>query len=675
MSFFGDRPHQAPSVVLPAKPVLLPEPQVNRPLGYQVPLHLGLDLIGNPNPSRQEGFALTWLSHELTLRHGARASTKEAPRAVVGVRQETGPVAEACRQAGLEIPDGEETYSIRFWRDGEVHQVLLAANTPIGLLRGVTTLAQLAAGNPAAPEMRAVEVDDYPSFPIRFLGGWALYRAHRLKDAIDLAFAFKMNRVLYNFWNMTAQERLFAEDAFLVEYARDRGIELVFETRRLAFGKEFRLDDERYTGPVLALFDQAVQTGFRVFGIMFDDQEMETAEAECDMFLKPRERLTDQIGATPEMYFCPQYYWFPGEQFYRKPADKTEREAQTAHQRTYLETLGRLLPSDVHVHLANWWNDVADDFETETQTQFIDLVGRKPIFFDNQAINDYRVGLVLPFPLHRRPADLPQVIEGYYVNSGWPLSAYAANVATSAAYAWNTRSYNPASHGGSALLHIFGDRAGSVSHYQNCLNDLFNELSVGHPHPVNHYDAIWARITEGELGAKTLDQWIARCTELKEIAAGALSAAGDGMYGNYGGAFGPAGTLAFEAAAIYLREAERLLLELRMFRKFVSLKQTLPTLQENQQSARIALFQSLRSAALQSVAAILAERLVPAHNTVNLLFTLTGDFPFERAHPADNPGYWWVTHTYASAIRKLRKIASEQDRMLMERSGKGSTRE
>jgi hypothetical protein len=375
---------------------------------------------------------------------------------------------------------------------------------------------------PAVRRTDAPVVAKGPAIELRILGGWTLCRGERLIEAIDLAEAFGANRVLYNWWGWVPGERLTQEDERLVLYARERGIELICELRRMSFGKSYRIDEPGQRRRIVDTFLEAAQAGFRSFGLLFDDVEWETPEDECALVVEIRRRLTDEIGHVPEMFTCPQHYWYPGQMSldWTGAAGKEE----TAKQRRYLEVYGRELPADVHVYIANYWGDAPDDYATRLREEYTELVGRKPVFFDNQLINDYRLGAIFPFALHQRPGDFDEHVAGYVINAPRPLAAYAPSIASALQYARSPRDYDPETTLGSTIewMHGSGERAAAVLDATNRLRDLANDWADGEYTATNHYRTIWRQVREGRADRERLTLWRAGISQVKERLLGAL---------------------------------------------------------------------------------------------------------------------------------------------------------
>lgn len=313
----------------------------------------------------------------------------------------------------------------------------------------------------------------------------------------------------------TADERLGAEDARLVEAARSIGIELVCELRRQALGPGFSLRDDDAVEALLRHYDDAVDHGFRSFGFLFDDTDHDPFEDELALLQRIVARLTTRLDAEPEFFFCPRFYWFPGQMDYSwmgaALADDTGPsmapmlggstvrtvEEAAVRQEAYQEQLAAALPDRTEVYLANWWTGTPADWATQLEDGWTSRVGRAPVFWDNQQQNDFRAAVVLPMPLHQRPADFASGLRGYCLNSGVPLSAYAPASVTAGAWAWNPDGYDPADTFGAAVQRFFGPAAPAVAAAVTRWGALLDELLAPRTGMEQHYRGLLLAVRAG----------------------------------------------------------------------------------------------------------------------------------------------------------------------------------
>ncbi len=523
----------------------------------------------------------------------------------------------------------------------------LTAATHAGLERGAATLAlSLWPGDDGSPRVAARCGADRPAVDIRFLGGWALWRGDQLREAIDLAWAFKANRVLYNGWGWIPGEALWKEDAYFVDYARERGIELVYELRRMSFGEGYDIREPAARRRIVEAYEKAAGSGFRSFGLLFDDVPWETAADECALAAEIYRGLQERSGEDVEFFCCPQFYWYPGQM--NAAWSGLAGAEETAKQREYLKTYGRSLPEAIQVYVANFWGGHPSDYQHRLRQEFSDLIGRKPIFFDNQQINDYRLGALFPFPLTGRPEDFGDHVRGYYLNCARPLSVYAPAAATALAYAWNPADYEPESEMQRALQWFYGpsrERVRLVGEGLNRLCVLANAWAGGTTTAVDHYRTIWPQAQCGAIDLKTVERWAEETREVRRWWLKALELADTRARPGSGN-----GLLQLIAGT------HRLEGDLELFGEYLSAARDASLVPRfTRESAR------LGQAALDHVAALLP----PAPGTVPLLVRLD-DETLPALDARDAQGWSWVEYFYRRTLMALRELRGE---MLAKLSG------
>ena len=446
----GEVPFAPPAPKLAAGPAIVPAPHQCSMHGAVVVDATGVTIVGAPGGARD------------LLAAGLR-------RTGVAVLDDGGWAVRFTSDPSVE---GEEAYALR----SDANGMTVAASSAVGMVRGAATARQLVQRHDEGLLVTECVVSDAPVVPLRLLAGWGLYRTHRLDWALEVAAEGKYNRVLYNWWTATADEHMGADEERLVEAARSIGVELVCELRRQALGPGFSLREPDAVEALLRHYDDAVDRGFRSFGFLFDDTDHDPFDDEFDLLRRIVDRLTSRMGQEPEFFFCPRFYWFPGQMDYSwmpggaddagpsmapmlgGAGPRTVEEA-VARQQEYQERLAAALPDHTEVYLANWWTGTPPDWADELEAGWTARVGRAPVFWDNQQQNDFRAALVLPIPLHQRPADFGAALRGYCLNSGVPLSAYAAASVTAGAWAWNPAGYNAADAFGAAAARFFGGAA------------------------------------------------------------------------------------------------------------------------------------------------------------------------------------------------------------------------
>lgn len=526
---------------------------------------------------------------------------------------------------------GDERYRVVTDRDG----MTISASTATGLMRGAATVRQLFWREGTTTRLATGVIDDEPVVPLRMLAGWGLYRSHDIEWALEVAVEGKFNRVLYNWWTATAGERLGPRDAALVADARELGIELVLELRRQALGPAFSLDDPVAVDVLLRHYDDAVDHGFRAFGFLFDDTDHDPFELEFALLDRLVGHLTTRLGEEPEFYFCPRFYWFPGQADYSWFGDAVmadmlggegprTMEAAIARQREYHRRLAEVLAERTHVYLANWWSGTPSDWRQQLAKEWTDVVGRAPVFWDNQQQNDFRAAAVVPIPLHQRPAASAHALDGYTLNSGRPLSVFAPSSITAGAWAWNPEGYESAAAFGGAIARVFG--MGAIDAL-SAWCALFDDLFAPRAGMEQHY-----RTLRGTAETGGGDDLRARFAQLAQQLAGAERAVAP-----------PAHPMARDALAHLHRELDRLHLDLRLAELAVGVP------------SAVALDEAERLVA--AISEILASRLPPIPELHDAL---------RHGFPADPvPGVSWYLHFVEGPLRAgpRRLIASLRKRL------------
>ena len=552
----------------------------------------------------------------------------------------------ALAERGLHVPEHDEGYVIAAGED----TIRIVARTHAGIERACATLASAVQQSPDGSHLVACgDIADAPALAIRFLGGWALWRTDGLRDAIDLTWASKGNRVLYNGWGWIPEDRLGQEERYFTDYARERGIELVYELRRMSFGQDYKIKDTGSRRQILEAYEHAAEAGFRAFGLLFDDVPWETAEDECALALEIYEHLQQCVSTDVEFYCCPQFYWYPGQMNGEWTGHAGKEE--TSEQREYLKTYGRMLPQQIQIYLANFWGGHPPDYQADLSAKFSELVARKPVFFDNQQINDYRHAAIFPFALQDRPTDFGEHTRGYYLNCARPLCAYAPAAATALAYAWNPESYSPETSMANALLWYYGpsvERAAIVADGINRLRDLANAWAGGAFTAVDHYKTIWQQVKRRGIQRTDVERWQRDLGEIRRCWLGALAVDATDRHPS-----ARAGLLALA------RDSQRLSRDLQLFEHFFAS-------QDDPQAKRH--FATISANIARDALDKVASTLPPTPNTAPLLrrFVDSGE-PGDRGRettdealtPRNSQGWSWVEYFYTNTRETLHEVRDE----------------
>ncbi|MCC7355857.1 MAG: beta-N-acetylglucosaminidase domain-containing protein [Anaerolineae bacterium] len=650
MSMFGTRPHDPPPGVLPTNPEdhILPHPQQLALNGRKLRLTQNrraiADLVCDTNAQGQEANAISWLRRELRQAYGwePAASGSGQTHLVVGVAKPGAAAQVWAERLSIIPPTQPESYALRIGSD----HVVLIASEGIGLLRGVTTLVQLLAVDRYGElYVRCGEITDWPELPLRILIGW-VRSDPRPREIIDLAFRYKYNRVFYGLWNWTSGERLTSEDRWLVEYARKHGVELMLQLSRLSFADGFDATNPQDVARVVAVYDEGVEAGFRSFGILFDDQTLQSVEAELNLTLAIYRRLTERLGNDFEFTFIPEVYWLPGELAGWPPQPERAEEFRLAHT-DYLQKIGAALPGNVEVFIANNWNDYPVGYAETQEKEFNALARRKPIFFENQITNDYRRSIILPFPVHNRPVEFATAMRGYGLNMPMPYSAYYPSMITCAALAWNPAGYDAGLAWGAALQQHFGaERAALVLDGLNALNRLFVEWTQPYFPAASHYGSLHVKLKEGKLTVGLVQTWRARLGALKAMFCAALVKTGEGT----------------ETLRYYVEEMERLDLDMALLADVIQTRAELAMLQPEHRPASLAAYRARQEGRYHKLLSILAHRSPPTQRLQMMLLQSDGTSLFPNHKPSQIPAGWWLSYFYVTMkdeIDGILRVAEE----------------
>lgn len=641
MSMFGTRPHNPPSGVLPTRleDLILPRPQRISLDGKVLQLtHAGIpraDLICDEAASGYEATAIAWLRHELKQSHGWNPASSRAagPHVVLGIPKPGSVVQGWIKRVGMVPPSQHESYALRISED----HVILAATEGEGLLRGVTTLVQLLSkdreGELCLP---CGEVEDWPSLPLRLLIGWVRSDRHP-KEIINFAFRYKFNRIFYGLWNWTSGESLGEEDQRMVEYSRKHGIELMFQLSRLSFPKDFDATKDDQVSRIVNLYEKAIETGFRSFGILFDDQTYQSVEAEMNLTLAIYRRLEERLGGNFEFTFCPEVYWVPGELAGWPPQPERAEEFRLKHIE-YLEKMGAALPEGVEIYIANNWNDYPEGYSEVQEKEFNARARRKPNFFENQLVNDYRRAIILPFPVHNRPQEFATAMKGYGLNMPMPYSAYYPSMISCGALAWNPAGYNPPLAWGAAVQHCFGnERTPLVLEGLNSLNRLFVDWTQPHFPAANHYASLSAKLKDGTLSANAIVSWRKDLARLKSVFAEALRKPGTGA----------------EALQYYIEEMERLDLDMALFTDMIETRTQMLQLPVEQRETAMIPYRDRQAGRYRQLLRIQAHRAPPLKELQVFLSQQDETRRFPANEASEIPGGWWVSYCYGTMKEEI----------------------
>ncbi len=188
--------------------------------------------------------------------------------------------------------------------------------------------------------------------------------------------------------------------------------------------------------------------GVKWFSVSYDDIGVEgedkarLGEAHAELVNKLLARLREKDPGA-QLVFCPVYYMGCGD---------------TPDGAAYFGALSRVLAKDVYVF---WTGDavVPPMITMKCASIYRKAAGHRLILWDNYPVNDGHPTLHLG-PVVGRPADLPELVDGYMGNPLCPQSdVNRIPLLTEADYAYNPKAYDPLRSIGQAIVHLAGSPA------------------------------------------------------------------------------------------------------------------------------------------------------------------------------------------------------------------------
>ncbi|MGB9720932.1 MAG: beta-N-acetylglucosaminidase domain-containing protein [bacterium] len=155
---------------------------------------------------------------------------------------------------------------------------------------------------------------------------------------------------------------------------------------------------------VLRKIRSMMSTGIEDYSLFYDDIKIELDERSAIMQAKSANEVYEMVKEKckhTNFFFCPtQYCGF----------EKTE----------YILTIARKLNTNIKI----FWTgkNVVSRKITETDVDRItEIIGRKPLIWDNIFANDYIPGIILKFPYHNREPGIIDKVSGILLN---PMNQY-----------------------------------------------------------------------------------------------------------------------------------------------------------------------------------------------------------------------------------------------------------
>jgi len=409
---------------VPLGPLVLPKDRSDEGWALTV-LRRGLKRLGLPEPRAEMPSG----PHTVLRLATARATCREL---IERCRAEFG---KDCALQRLT----HEGYALEAQHDGTVNRVTIAATGGAGLAYGVDTFLQLIESVEGEARLRKGLICDHPAVRIRVYGG---------SGSLDEAAAMRFNM---RGGGGTVEE---------IAEMRVRHIEpwtSVHPSHAYAGEPGLRYSDEHAVERAIAPIVEAATRGVKWVGMSFDDIDLRLPHADDRKrygtigkahaaFINHTLSRVRQANPEAQLTVIPVIYannWLPGTWVYA--VDEQENY-------DYLQTLGREVdPSVVFIWTGESVESVSmtdDDIR-----QWVDLVGRKPVVFENTPTGD----LTDFGALRLRTRNVGDLLDGWiYIHRG-PQAAIAE--VSTAEYLWNPKAYDPSAALKRAIRKTVGDAA------------------------------------------------------------------------------------------------------------------------------------------------------------------------------------------------------------------------
>jgi hypothetical protein len=350
-----------------------------------------------------------------------------------------------------------ESYRIVSALKRRTRRIEITAPTQQGAFYALAKLEQLGAEGKLAADF---QVEESPSFPRRGIveGFYGPAWSHRNRlEMMRFLGRVRMNRYVYapkddplhrERWRESYSGRGLERFQHLLQAANDNFVELVYAINP---GLSIAYSSEADLAALLRKLDQMTAIGVRHFALAFDDvpeslQRPEDrakfptlAAAQAHIIRRVHEHLRRQSTGGGELLLVPTVY--SGER----------------GDRAYLRELGAAVPADVPI----FWTGMSVFSPAYTAAQakeWRSLIARPPLVWDNFPVNDDANWRLFLGPKRGAAPDLPAETAGFIANPMIQMRASWLALATSAAYAWNARQYNPATAHETALHLLYDER-------------------------------------------------------------------------------------------------------------------------------------------------------------------------------------------------------------------------
>ena len=360
--------------------------------------------------------------------------------------------------SGAGAMGGEEGYTIRSRAAGkEGRRIEISAPTPRGAFYALSRLEQLGAEGRLGQELQLGEA---PAFARRGVveGSSGAPWSHQDRlDMLRFMGRVRMNRYYYapkgdplhrERWRDAYAGADLARFKELVRVAQENFVEPVYA---LSPGLSISYASDADFAALARKLDALAGLGVRSFALLFDDTPAELA--------RPEDRARFRTLAAAQAHLIRRLYehlrrMSPPAELTVAPAVDTGPDGG----REYLRELGAAAPPEVGFFWAG-----ADAFapeETEARArEWAGLIGRRPLVWDNFPANDAEPWRPYLGPRRWASPRLPAEAGGLVANAMAEAHASMLSLATTAAYAWDPRGYDPEQALAGALNLLYDERS------------------------------------------------------------------------------------------------------------------------------------------------------------------------------------------------------------------------
>lgn len=380
--------------------------------------------------------------------------------------------------------ESPEAYRIVSTRKRKTLRIEITASSEQGAFYAIGKLEQMGASGLLNNEF---QINESPSFPRRgivegFDGSSWTHRG-RL-EILQFLGRVRMNRYYYapkgdplsrQRWRQAYSSEDLGRFKQLVQAANENFVEFVYS---IAPGLSITYSSEADLTELIRKIDSMTEIGVKHFSLAFDDLP-ETLQKEED-------RKKFKTLAAAHVHLINRVY----NHFKQKMSGFELSIVPTVYSGTrgdssYLKELGAAIPSGVLI----FWTG-AEHFSREYSNQqardWKVLVGRPPLIWDNFPVNDQKNWRLFLGAKRGVSPTLGAEVAGFIANPMSQLRASMPALATTAQYAWDPRSYDPARALESALNLLYDERTqtalrswisiyGDYHHDTNLFESLFSK--------------------------------------------------------------------------------------------------------------------------------------------------------------------------------------------------------